>query len=88
MSDEIQEAQKRLMVKAMKVTRLAEKLNLARENFTDAATDEDPNRMELHRMELHEIVDQLLDALLFVARIKKQMLDVLMKSDPNDWPKK
>ena len=87
MPDEIQEAQKRLMVEAMKVTRLGEKLTLARENFTDAATDEDIKRIELHRMEHHEIVDQLLDALLFVTKIKKQILDILMKSDPNDGPK-
>ena len=85
---EYNEAQKKLTVETLKVVRLAEKMNLARSNFTDAAADEDLQRMEIHRMELHEIIDQLLDALLFVAKVKKDILEMLYKTDPGDWPKK
>jgi len=85
---EYDKAQKKLMHETLKVTRLAEKMNLARINFSDAATDEDVQRMEKHRMELHEIVDQLLDALVFAAKVKKDILEMLYKTDPGDWPKK
>jgi len=84
---DLHKAQRKMLDETLKVTRLADKMTLARSNFADAATDEDPKRMESHRMELHEITDQLLDALVFTAKIKKQILDILLKSDPNDWPK-
>ena len=84
---EYNEAQKKLMHETLKVTRLAEKMALARSNFTDATTDEDVQRMENHRMELHEIVDQLLDALVFTAKIKKDILEMLYETDPRSWPK-
>ena len=84
---EYNKAQKKLFNETLKVTRLAEKMTLARSNFTDAATDEDVQRMEKHRMELHEIIDQLLDAVVFTAKVKKDILEMLYKTDPGDWPK-
>ena len=85
---EYNEAQRKLTFETLKVSRLAEKMTLARNNFSDAAADEDVQRMEAHRMELHEIVDQLLDALVFAAKFKKDILEMLYKTDPGDWPKK
>ena len=85
MITEYNEAQRKLMNGTLKVTRLAEKMTLARNNFADAADDEDVQRMEIHRMELHEIIDQLLDALLFAAKVRKDILEILLKSDPGDW---
>ena len=85
---EFNKAQKKLFNETLKVTRLAEKMTLARINFSDAASDEDVKRMENHRMELHEITDQLLDALVFAAKVKKDILEMLSKTDPGDWPKK
>jgi len=85
---EYNEAQKKLTVETLKVVRLAEKMILARNNFSDAAADEDLKRMEIHRMEHHEITDQLLDALVFAAKVKKDILEMLSKTDPGDWPKK
>jgi len=88
MLSEYNKAQKKLFNETLKVTRLAEKMTLARINFSDAASDEDVKRMENHRMELHEITDQLLDALVFAAKVKKDILEMLSKTDPGDWPKK
>ena len=85
---EFNKAQKKLFNETLKVTRLAEKMTLARINFSDAASDEDVKRMENHRMELHEITDQLLDAVVFAAKVKKDILEMLSKTDPGDWPKK
>ena len=87
MLSEYNKAQKKLFNETLKVSRLADKMNLARNNFSDAAADEDVQRMEKHRMELHEITDQLLDALVFAAKIKKDILEMLSKTDPGDWPK-
>ena len=87
MIDDINKAQRELLNESMKVARLSEKMILARNNFTDAAIDEDVKRMEHHRVELHEVIDQLLDALLFSVKIKKQILNILINSDPDDWPK-
>ena len=84
---EYNEAQKKLTVETLKVVRLAEKMTLARNNFSDAAADEDVQRMEVHRMETHEITDQLLDALVFAAKVKKDILEMLYKTDPGSWPK-
>jgi len=84
---DLNKAQREMFDETMKVVRLAEKMTLARSNFTDAATDEDFKRMEIYRMEHHEIIDQLLDALVFVQKTKKQIVEIVLKSDPNDWPK-
>ena len=87
MLTEYNKAQNKLLNESLKVARLADKMNLARSNFSDAASDEDVQRMEKHRMELHEITDQLLDAVVFAAKIKKDILEMLSKTDPGDWPK-
>jgi len=84
---DFKEAQKKLMVETLKVTRLADKMTLARNNFSDAAADEDVNRMEIYRMEHHEIIDQMLDALVFASKMKKDILEMLYNTDPDDWPK-
>ena len=88
MLTEYNKAQNKLLNESLKVARLADKMNLARSNFSDAASDEDVQRMEKHRMELHEITDQLLDAVVFAAKIKKDILEMLSKTDPGSWPKR
>jgi len=59
--------------------RLGEKMALTRLNFTDAANDDDEERMTQEREKLHSIVDGLLDSIWSVARVNKDLKDVLLQ---------
>ena len=82
----IYELTKAAQEELLRATRLGEKMTLARLNFTDAANDDDAERMQRHREEVHTIVDSLLDATWSTAKINKDLKDVLSQGGVGGRP--